>query len=422
VGEGPLTGGEEQHRPYLGNGRSGRPSVPDGLPTPSWAREPAYLATEQQPAYFDPGNGVDPQPPLGNSSRHRRSPGRGAPWVLIAIAAVVVLALGALVWSRSGGVSNSGSKPKSTAAPIANEKQPTDPDDPFYLVPGGSAARQVATWKADGRDADAAAIQKIAAQPVASWFAYDGADVEAKATTLFQNAEKAGRTPLLVAYFLPHRDCGQYSSGGAKDAAAYRAWIAKLAKTSVGHDGYLILEPDALAHTLDGCLNESQSEERYGLIREAITTLKANSKLKVYLDAGNSAWIASDKMAASLDRAGIEHADGFALNVSNFETTARSISYGEAISGRLGGKHFVIDTSRNGNGPYPNKLEENHWCNPPGRALGTTPTTKTGSPQVDAYLWVKQPGDSDGQCRPGAPAAGSWWADYALTLALGAKD
>jgi endoglucanase len=41
---------------------------------------------------------------------------------------------------------------------------------------------------------------------------------------------------------------------------------------------------------------------------------------------------------------------------------------------------------------------------------------------VDAYLWVKQPGDSDGQCRTGAPAAGAWWADYALALAKASKN
>ncbi len=36
---------------------------------------------------------------------------------------------------------------------------------------------------------------------------------------------------------------------------------------------------------------------------------------------------------------------------------------------------------------------------PPGRALGETPTTKTADPLVDAYLWVKRPGESDGECK-----------------------
>jgi endoglucanase len=36
---------------------------------------------------------------------------------------------------------------------------------------------------------------------------------------------------------------------------------------------------------------------------------------------------------------------------------------------------------------------------------------------VDAYLWVKRPGESDGACGNGAPKVGVWWPDYALDLA-----
>ncbi len=89
-----------------------------------------------------------------------------------------------------------------------------------------------------------------------------------------------------------------------------------------------------------------------------------------------------------------------------------SIAYGEKISRLTGGKHFVIDTGRNGLGPTP----DNQWCNPAGRALGRPPTTRTGHPLVDALLWVKSPGESDGECN-GGPAAGHWWPEYALGLA-----
>ena len=44
------------------------------------------------------------------------------------------------------------------------------------------------------------------------------------------------------------------------------------------------------------------------------------------------------------------------------------------------------------------------------------PTTDTGQGLVDAYLWVKEPGTSDGTCR-GGPAAGQWRPQYALELA-----
>ncbi|HEU4841998.1 MAG TPA: glycoside hydrolase family 6 protein, partial [Ilumatobacteraceae bacterium] len=56
------------------------------------------------------------------------------------------------------------------------------------------------------------------------------------------------------------------------------------------------------------------------------------------------------------------------------------------------------------------------WCNPPGRGLGVVPTTSTGDALVDAFLWIKRPGESDGPCQ-GGPPAGTWWRDYAVQLA-----
>jgi Cellobiohydrolase A (1,4-beta-cellobiosidase A) len=92
--------------------------------------------------------------------------------------------------------------------------------------------------------------------------------------------------------------------------------------------------------------------------------------------------------------------------------TSDNITYGTAISSSVGGKHFVIDTSRNGLGA----TADSQWCNPDGRALGTAATTTTGNSLVDAFLWLKRPGESDGTCN-GGPNAGGWWADYALGLA-----
>ena len=77
--------------------------------------------------------------------------------------------------------------------------------------------------------------------------------------------------------------------------------------------------------------------------------------------------------------------------------------------GDAGLKHSVIDTSRNGQGPwaptvsYPDKQD---WCNPPDRGLGYQPTANTGAALVDAYLWIKIPGESDGTCTRGLGPAG----------------
>ncbi len=36
------------------------------------------------------------------------------------------------------------------------------------------------------------------------------------------------------------------------------------------------------------------------------------------------------------------------------------------------------------------------WCNPPDRGTGALPTTTVDDPLIDAYLWIKVPGESDG--------------------------
>ena len=127
-------------------------------------------------------------------------------------------------------------------------------------------------------------------------------------------------------------------------------------------------------------------------------------------------------IAALLKGVGIDKADGFSVNVSNFRTTEESVKYGQSIAKKLGDKHFVVDTSRNGLGPYTNAANPDYnWCNPPDRALGHYPTTTTGEKLVDAYLYVKNIGESDGsdpdpnKCFNG-PKAGEWWPDYALGL------
>src|SRR5665647_1780005 len=79
--------------------------------------------------------------------------------------------------------------------------------------------------------------------------------------------------------------------------------------------------------------------------------------------------------------------------------------YAEAMGDPQGTTHFVIDTSRNGQGPwdwaaagYSDAGTAQDWCNPPGRGLGIAPTTDTENDLVDAYLWIKVPGVSDGSC------------------------
>ncbi|MFE6172448.1 glycoside hydrolase family 6 protein [Streptomyces sp. NPDC056464] len=292
-------------------------------------------------------------------------------------------------------------------------QQPKD-TDPFWVNPDGNAAQQVADYVKDGKKEDAEEIRKIAQQPTGEWIGPENPEQEARGYT--EAADKAGRTALLVLYNIPHRDCGQYSQGGAADGNAYRDWIDGVAKGIEDRATTVILEPDALLHLVDGCTPDEFHEERYDLLKGAIGKLKSLKNTKVYVDAGNAGWGHPDQIFEPLKWAGIDQADGFSVNVSNFYTTKDSVAYGKQLSGKVGDKPFVIDTSRNGNGPYAQGDPGERWCNPPGRALGESPTTKTSDPLVDAYVWVKRPGESDGECK-GGPKAGEWWAEYALKLA-----
>jgi endoglucanase len=287
----------------------------------------------------------------------------------------------------------------------------------FYVDPHGPAAEQARQWRSEGRTADASAIERIATQPVAEWLT-DAGEGTAQVRTFTTRANEGGRSALLVLYDIPGRDCGSFSAGGASSASAYRSWIEQVAAGISSRRATVILEPDAVAQAVSGCLSRQATRERYALLRYAVGKLKAEGHVTVYLDAGNPGWVKPvSKLVKPMRKAGVAHADGFALNVSNFYTTSAATSYGEELSSALGGAHFVIDTGRNGNGPDTNAHDAPTWCDPPGRALGSNPTTSTGRAQVDAYLWIKQPGASDGSCRSGAPPAGAWWPQYALELA-----
>ncbi|KPH97650.1 Cellulase [Actinobacteria bacterium OK074] len=317
--------------------------------------------------------------------------------------------------SSSGGGDDTDTKTAGSSATITQQPKSVDP---FWVNPDGTAAEQVAKYLKAGRESDAAQIRKIAEQPTGEWLGPDTPEAEAKGFT--EAAQQADRTAVLVLYDIPHRDCDQFSGGGAADGDAYRAWIAAVAKGIADRPALVILEPDAVLHMVDGCTPAQYHEERYDLLQGAVTTLKSLKNTRVYLDAGNAGWGHPDQIYQSLQRAGVEKADGFAVNVSNFYSTQDSIAYGKDLSAKIGGKHFVIDTSRNGNGPYTKGDVAQRWCNPPGRALGESPTADTADPLVDAYLWVKRPGESDGTCK-GGPTAGQWWTDYALKLAEASK-
>ncbi|MCU1692153.1 MAG: 1,4-beta cellobiohydrolase, partial [Frankiales bacterium] len=255
--------------------------------------------------------------------------------------------------------------------------------------------------------ATATALEVVARAPQSVWlgdWTPDPAPVVARATAA---AARAGTVPVFVLYAVPHRDCGGDSAGGMRPAS-YRAWVRSVARALGSRRSVVVVEPDAL--TVLDCLSAAGQVERLALLRDALQVLRGTSAV-TYVDAGHADWVSPDVVAQRLRTVGVSGVRGVAVNVSGFQTTAASTRYAAALAARLPGLHAVVDTSRNGRGPTADAT----WCNPAGRALGTT-SRPVADPVVDALLWVKRPGESDGACGRDEPSAGSFWAGYAVGL------
>jgi len=378
----------------------------------------------------------------------------------------------------------------------------------FVPEPNHDAIRQIAELHASHHRTDAALIRTMIETPQAVWFTSGTPkNVRHEVAKVVHQARAQEAVPVLVAYNLPYRDCSQYSAGGAADAAAYKAWIDGFA-AGIGHETAIVLvEPDGLGiipwyKQFRGLASEAGSyewcqpadanpataaDDRFALMNYAVDALKALPHTTVYLDGTHSGWLGSGDAAHRLAQAGVARADGFFLNVSNYQPTDHLQKYGTWISkciwfgldsadwsrghfdwcaiqyypatasdfstwglsdtwyasnvesqtyagypGDSGLAHFVIDTSRNGQGPWVSTVsypDNQDWCNPPARGLGFTPSIDTGVELNTAFLWVKIPGESDGQCNRGTagttdparddmtdPAAGIWFPEMALEL------
>lgn len=377
------------------------------------------------------------------------------------------------------------------AAPAAGDRSLPPQTRLFTPQPADGSIQQAVSLLENGQVENALLIAAMEATPQAVWLTSGTpAAIGETVTSVLQQATASQSVPTFVLYNIPGRDCGSYSAGGAQDTAAYEAWVDAIAAAIGSEKVILILEPDALANLPSDCgynpatVNSTQATaDRYTQMNYAVTRLEAQPQTLVYLDAGNSDWHSVGDMAIRLVNGGLQQAQGFFSNVSNFRSPEYEAKFDTWISEciafannsadggwRLGNysycasqyysplgtvnpndistwtysdawykqnlgnavptTHFVVDTSRNGQGPFSANAAANapfnqpasvvatlnggSWCNPPARGLGLHPTANTGIPLVDAILWVKTPGQSDGTCD--AQGGARAWDYSAFTL------
>ena len=279
-----------------------------------------------------------------------------------------------------------------------------------YADPDSRAAQAAAQAEQDG-DTDAQAVfDRLAQTPTGIWLTpeeYPPGDAGPFVGSTVADASDADEVPTFVVYGIPDRDCSGGFSEGGLSADQYGPWVQEIADAAATGPSVVVVEPDALASALE-C---NRRAERVRLIADAVSRLE-QAGVTTYVDGGHSNWVEPARLAPLLKQVGVEDVRGFASNVSNYQTDEDERAYDEKLSGLLGGAHYVIDSGRNGNGSTQN------WCNPTDRAYGTDPTAApTGDARhLDAYVWVKPPGESDGECG-GGPPAGEFWPQRALEMA-----
>lgn len=323
------------------------------------------------------GPAGDPATPKKHAFRRK-----GVPWPHLAVAAA--LAASSALTACGAPAPELGSSP---AVPGASQSGSASS---LYVDPNSQAA----AWVKSHPDDPAATVinQRIASQPTGKWFGAWSGNITDAVSSYTTAAVHAGKLPVMVAYNIPQRDCGGQSAGGQNDERGYRRWIDGFAAGLGDRPSLVVLEPDALAQ-LDSCLSPEQQRNRLTMLSYAVSKLQ-QGKAWVYLDAGHSNWVPADVMAGRLRAAGIAEAHGFALNVSNYDPTDQEVRYAAELNRGLGvSKPFVVDTSRNGNG------SNNEWCNPADRKIGQDPGAMQGG---GLRLWLKAPGESDGNCGIGA--------------------
>ncbi|GAB1315297.1 1,4-beta-D-glucan cellobiohydrolase cel6b [Madurella fahalii] len=257
----------------------------------------------------------------------------------------------------------------------------------------------------------------------------------------------------LVLYNLPDRDCSAGESAGElhsdEDGLEIykREFIKPYAdKVAAAKDltFAIVLEPDSLANLVTNTGIELCAKAA-PVYREGIAHAIANLQhdhVHLYIDAAHGGWLGWDQ---NLPLAAKEFAEvvklagegkkirGFVTNVSNYNPFNAAVRenytewsnswdeshYALSLAPHLEAEglpaHFIVDQGRV---HLPGAREEwGEWCNVEPAGFGPAPTTKTNNTVVDAIVWVKPGGESDGECgMEGATRAGEWFDEYAQML------
>ncbi|CAI5729282.1 unnamed protein product [Hyaloperonospora brassicae] len=256
------------------------------------------------------------------------------------------------------------------------------------------------------------AIETLEDYAIASWFTDRQTSQERLdlMTGLLSQCSVDKRLSIVV-YGIPNKDCaaGLSSGGSVTSASDYQAFLKELTDAVGDRKVLYVVEPDALGLlTQDGgCGANAGYLEN---LKVAVSTLSANANAELYVDIGY--WMLANEHSAGKVASGMKEiagsgrVKGVTINTSNYRSNDECSTYCSNFQTAMGSSDMtcIVDTSRNYNGS-----PTSDWCNVPIAGIGKPPTSETGVSNLDYFMWIKPPGESDGECTTGGSSAGSFY-------------
>ncbi len=246
----------------------------------------------------------------------------------------------------------------------------------------------------------------MADQSLAYWYTDRDSDMQGAKNNLQSFVDKCGsEVPVIVVYGLPNKDCDgkESSSGFNTDSSSYEQFIKNL-KQTLTKKAIIILEPDAVATTIEGA-KCGESSGYTNNLKNAINIL-GDSNLETYIDVGHWVLIYGDdkikKLTDYISSIDSGKLKGFSLNLSNYRKTEEMEKACRDIR-KVSGKDYrcIIDTSRNNNG----HSSKDTWCNYKGAGIGISgndpslDSLKSKDSGIEHYIWIKPAIELDGSCQ-----------------------
>lgn len=274
----------------------------------------------------------------------------------------------------------------------------------------------------------ASALSHLESLGIATWYSDRGVNGNATQTAeeLVSTCAESSRLNIVV-YGLPNKDCSAgYSNGNGtvQTGEDYEEFIRNLTGIVGERKVLYVLEPDAVGLiAAGGCAVDYGYESN---LTNAISLLSENPNAEIYLDVGYWTLEQSEstdnvaQIVKELAKAG--RLKGIALNTSNYRSSTLMSQLCANFQSAVESTdiHCVVDTSRNFQEFADPSSSE--WCNVRTAGIGAPPTNETGLSNIDYYIYVKPPGDSDGTCvdetaaAMRGPEAGEFFNDHFIKL------